>query len=629
MARGGTKSLKGKFKRIDDAVAGDKLTDPALLRLLALQNESIEQMQDENKAGAGAAATQTAKVLAPITDLLSRAATEEEQQAYGKDTITLLDALFKPMSKETREKMARGEKVGLQDNIFKGLAAEIAEAVKNTLSGSSTAPGGGGSSTAPGGGGSSTAPGGGGGSSSAGGPAAAGGSSSSAAGGPAAAGGSSSSAAGGPASTPLGEIMAKGVEAGLGINKLYSHESLSLDKHPVQNITPPGYQQYSIGQVPVILGDPTDPNDAHPHLYVYDHPSNSWEKGPQLSDGLLYLILAKHPDPSHFDDTAKDAYNNLLLKLETINPQIDLKNRSRYKQLQQLGIAAPSAAPSYNESQILTLMRSATQADLDTTRISLHRGPNDELIMGSAGNTVPVRVHDTSLEINGNNYPKSDGLINLLIYKNPRNYTSQDMRTYAAILKDTGLTRTSRGNRISISGKYGRLHHELSQNGAGINLMTHSRLQGNRFGKMMVDTTQLGQGILHVNDDQGRIALHTPVTPGLVYLMKNPAVRRGAGKFFTAQDLDTYHSVANMAGIKLDPTNRRRVLMKPEQRVHFLANDPKQLIERLDICLGELQAGNTNKTIKNEAMTIADILLRTRHITKAQHKAMFDEITSL
>jgi hypothetical protein len=177
--------------------------------------------------------------------------------------------------------------------------------------------------------------------------------------------------------------------------------------------------------------------------------------------------------------------------------------------------------------------------------------------------------------------------------------------------------------------KYKHLQSELQQFGLGLRepRYTYSRLVGDKFGKYHVDTKQLGQGVLEVLDDRGNLQLKTPVSQGLRYLMQHPACKRRAGRDFTAADLDAYHRLAEMSSIKLDRKNRRRVLAEQDgEGIHFLQNDPAKLVDRMQLLVGEIGAGNTSKEVKNEAMSIADILLRQRHLSKAEHKRIFDEI---
>ena len=53
-------------------------------------------------------------------------------------------------------------------------------------------------------------------------------------------------------------------------------------------------------------------------------------------------------------------------------------------------------------------------------------------------------------------------------------------------------------------------------------------------------------------------------------------------------------------------------------------NKPEEAIDRLEILIGSITAGNNNKNVKNEMQSVMDYLLKSRKLTKAQHKLLFD-----
>ena len=52
-------------------------------------------------------------------------------------------------------------------------------------------------------------------------------------------------------------------------------------------------------------------------------------------------------------------------------------------------------------------------------------------------------------------------------------------------------------------------------------------------------------------------------------------------------------------------------------------NDPKQLLKKLEVIIGEILAGNTSIQMRNMGVAILDMLLKTSAINKAQHKKMY------
>ena len=52
-------------------------------------------------------------------------------------------------------------------------------------------------------------------------------------------------------------------------------------------------------------------------------------------------------------------------------------------------------------------------------------------------------------------------------------------------------------------------------------------------------------------------------------------------------------------------------------------NNPKELLKKLELIVGEIMAGNTSIQMRNTGMAILDTLLRTSTINKAQHEKIF------
>ena len=48
-------------------------------------------------------------------------------------------------------------------------------------------------------------------------------------------------------------------------------------------------------------------------------------------------------------------------------------------------------------------------------------------------------------------------------------------------------------------------------------------------------------------------------------------------------------------------------------------NNPKQLLKKLELIIGEIMAGNTSIDMRNMRVAILDTLLKTSAINKAQH----------
>ena len=120
------------------------------------------------------------------------------------------------------------------------------------------------------------------------------------------------------------------------------------------------------------------------------------------------------------------------------------------------------------------------------------------------------------------------------------------------------------------------------------------------------------------------LVYHGKGSSGLIHLLTRQAHRGQAGKRFTEDDLRDYHALARMAKVPVKATNSRECLAEAgTKEAVFIDGDPKTMAERLDTLLGLRGAGNQSTALTNEAMVLADSLLRDRHITKRQHRAVF------
>ena len=52
-------------------------------------------------------------------------------------------------------------------------------------------------------------------------------------------------------------------------------------------------------------------------------------------------------------------------------------------------------------------------------------------------------------------------------------------------------------------------------------------------------------------------------------------------------------------------------------------NNPKQLLNKLEIIIGSMKAGNTSNKIRNTGVSIIDTLLKTSTINKSQHEKLY------
>jgi hypothetical protein len=143
-------------------------------------------------------------------------------------------------------------------------------------------------------------------------------------------------------------------------------------------------------------------------------------------------------------------------------------------------------------------------------------------------------------------------------------------------------------------------------------------------GSGLIHRESLKNGHLVIYNRGGELITKMPASKGLHYLLTKVGVRKGqAGKSYTQQDLKNYIGLSKDLGAKLRQSVRE--MTQPESDVFYYKN-PEDLLSRLDVLKGEIQAGNTNPEVRNQSMTIVDLLLKNRIISKKEHKQLFDEI---
>ena len=247
---------------------------------------------------------------------------------------------------------------------------------------------------------------------------------------------------------------------------------------------------------------------------------------------------------------------------------------------------------------------------------------------GSINGTPYEIVGDTFKFTQGNSYKLTKGLADLIYERHPSGYSDDDVQKYFNILSEAGVLTQAKGN---IPAKIIALKTSHPTIGFGVRKegfksapkSSQSKVDSSgNFGKYTIDRTQLGKGMLVVKNKGGEIEMKTPVTKGLEYLLTHSALKAQAGKKFSKDDLSKYHELVKFAGVKMEPKNVKNALMK-EGSVHFY-NSEEDLFNRLEVLLGEKEAGNNAFAVRNEAMEIADLLLKNHLITKMEHKKFFD-----
>ena len=97
--------------------------------------------------------------------------------------------------------------------------------------------------------------------------------------------------------------------------------------------------------------------------------------------------------------------------------------------------------------------------------------------------------------------------------------------------------------------------------------------------------------------------------------------RRADRGFQTLKEYKNYLNKQNMTlqGSGIKKRSRER---KKGGAVRFFSN-PKELLQKLEVIIGSILAGNTNVGIKNTGVGILDLLLKDGAINRSQHEKLF------
>ena len=147
------------------------------------------------------------------------------------------------------------------------------------------------------------------------------------------------------------------------------------------------------------------------------------------------------------------------------------------------------------------------------------------------------------------------------------------------------------------------------------------------LGGVKINLHMLGSGILELSDAKGKMVMHRPATSGLAHLLTHRGSMAGAGTKYTERDLHDFHEIAQMAGVNVPShTAKARALLPGVKEAIFLPKDVPTLEARLEVLRGERSAGNASKALINEALVIADMLLKKRALSKRDHESVFREM---
>ena len=144
----------------------------------------------------------------------------------------------------------------------------------------------------------------------------------------------------------------------------------------------------------------------------------------------------------------------------------------------------------------------------------------------------------------------------------------------------------------------------------GTGIAAPLKLQGNRFGKLVLDPVSLMAGRLRAFDG-GSLVLDAPADESLYSLLTK---RFDKTKQYTPKAVETFKKLVELSDLPVrGRKSQKHKLIRAGGAIQYY-NDPEDLVERLQLLVASKQAGNTG--LDNEISALLDELMRTGAIPK-------------
>lgn len=227
--------------------------------------------------------------------------------------------------------------------------------------------------------------------------------------------------------------------------------------------------------------------------------------------------------------------------------------------------------------------------------------------------------------------PKTTGLLYLLLapYKfikanNLRGtvITKEDEVMYARVMQKAGMD--SKG--MNTSTKFKTMikgvdtSPPLQMKGDGLRSKRNHKINSDgTFGAISIDMPMLlnsNRLKAHKND---KVVLNRKVSDDFIDLVTK---RYNSKNTYSENALRTYRQLLDLAELSLSSHSKKfKAIKDSTKKIYY--KDTKELANRLKILLGEIEAGNNNVDIKNEAMEIMDTLLEHKVIDRGSYKELY------
>ncbi len=148
-----------------------------------------------------------------------------------------------------------------------------------------------------------------------------------------------------------------------------------------------------------------------------------------------------------------------------------------------------------------------------------------------------------------------------------------------------------------------------------------------KFGDLNIDMPQLiSHHRIKAVNGTGVTLLDKKAPVDLIELLTK---RFNPKKNYTDKSVKLFKELVKHSGLPVHMgSGKYKLLHSKGSPLIKVVSNPDDLVERLAVLSGEIDSGNHSDAIRNEMMSIIDILLNNNILTKEQHKAIYDQYLS-
>ena len=306
------------------------------------------------------------------------------------------------------------------------------------------------------------------------------------------------------------------------------------------------------------------------------------------------------------------------IKLLAIDEPVDY-NQTESQKILRAVLAVGDIAPTSFEVNPST-GKIGTDGVIDTNKLL----NEDKIIFSSDNGRFKKEIQQTTgllfLLLAPYKYIKANNVIASIL-------TKDDELMYAKIMHKAGMDanamRSSMKYKTMIKGVDASPALEMSGSGFRGKRIHKPNSEG-KFGALNIDMSLLLSSNQLKASKNGSIVINRKVADDLVDILTK---RYNSKKSYSDNTLKIYKKLLELSELSLPSHSKKLKAIKGGcKKIYY--EDTKELAERFNILLGELEAGNNNDDIMNESMEIIDILLKHKDIDKSKHEQLYNVLLS-